>query len=163
MVKATVLYAVLCGFKSHPPYKNAPVAQLDSSNCLLSNRSLVRIQSGVQYNVLSFFEIKEKHMDITSFILGISSVIVAALVAGVVIGLVKIKGLIRYQRDLGSTFDSNAQNVYNELTAMKDNDSRRWRDHHRTLDSRLDKLISRIESLEKQSVSSNKNKQLLND
>lgn len=102
-------------------------------------------------------------MDITSFILGISSVIVAALVAGMVVGLVKIKGLIRHQRDLGSTFDSNAQNVYNELTAMKDNDGRRWRDHHRTLDSRLDKLISRIDSLEKQSVSSNKNKQLLND
>ena len=88
-------------------------------------------------------------MDITSFILGISSVIVAALVAGVVIGLVKIKGLIRHQRDLGSTFDGNAQNVYNELTAMKDNGDRRWRDHHRTLDSRLDKLIARIDSVEK--------------
>ena len=135
-------------------------------------------------------------MDITSFILGISSVIVSALVAGMVVGLVKIKGLIRHQRDLGSTFDSNAQNVYNELTAMKDNGDRRWRDHHRTLDSRLDKFIarldvlekkidesekfealtqikaldsrlytvlSRIERLEKQSVSVNKNKQLLND
>lgn len=87
-------------------------------------------------------------MDITSFILGISSVIVAALVAGVVIGLVKIKGLIRYQRELFSIIDNNAQNVYNELTAMKDNGDRRWRDHHRTLDSRLDKLIARIDVLE---------------
>lgn len=88
-------------------------------------------------------------MDITSFILGISSVIVVALVAGVVIGLVKIRQLIRYQRDLGSIIDNNAQNVYNELTAMKDNNDRRWRDHHRSLDSRLDKLIARLDTLEK--------------
>ena len=87
-------------------------------------------------------------MDITSFILGISSVIVVALVTGVVIGLVKIRQLIRYQRDLGSIIDNNTQNVYNELTSISDKDERKWRDHHRHLDSRLDKIISRIESIE---------------
>ena len=149
-------------------------------------------------------------MDITSFILGISIVIVVALVTGVVIGLVKIRQLIRYQRDLGSIIDNNAQNVYNELTAITDNEIRRWEEHQRSLDSRLDKIISRvqilekkiddskqfdgqifdiqiksldsglstlqnwsrdintkllsrIETLEKESVSANKNKQLLND
>ena len=59
-------------------------------------------------------------MDITSFILGISSVIVVALVTGVVVGLVKIRQLIRYQRDLGSIIDNNAHNVYNELRAIQD-------------------------------------------
>ena len=96
-------------------------------------------------------------MDITSFILGISFVIVVALVAGVVIGLVKIRQLIRCQQDLSSIVDTNTENLYNQLSAMGEKDERKWRDHHRNLDSRLDKIISRIESLEKQ------NKQLLND
>lgn len=87
-------------------------------------------------------------MDITSFILGISFVIVVALVAGVVIGLVKIRGLIRCQQDLSSIVDTNAQNLYNEFSAMGDKDEQRWKDHYRNLDSRLDKIISRIESLE---------------
>jgi len=87
-------------------------------------------------------------MDITSFILGISSVIVVALVAGVVIGLVKIRQLNKTQLGMSMLIDNNAQNVYNELTAMTDKDERRWRDHHRNLDSRLDKIISRIESIE---------------
>ena len=102
-------------------------------------------------------------MDITSFILGISSVIVVALVTGVVVGLVKIRQLIRYQRDLGSIIDNNAQNVYNELTAITDNDGRRWRDHHRTLDSRLDKLIARLDALEEKNGIPKQKKQLLND
>ena len=102
-------------------------------------------------------------MDITSFILGISSVIVVALVTGVVIGLVKIRQLIRYQRDLGSIIDNNAQNVYNELTSMTDKDERRWRDHHRTLDSRLDKLIDRLAVLEEKNGIPKQKKQLLND
>ena len=102
-------------------------------------------------------------MDITSFILGISSVIVVALVTGVVIGLVKIRQLIRYQRDLGSIIDNNAQNVYNELTSMTDNNNRRWEEHYRSLDSRLDKLISRIGILEEKSGITKQKKQLLND
>ena len=102
-------------------------------------------------------------MDITSFILGISSVIVVALVTGVVVGLVKIRQLIRYQRDLGSIIDNNAQNVYNELTSITDNDDRRWRDHHRNLDSRLDKLIARLDALEEKNGIPKQKKQLLND
>jgi len=102
-------------------------------------------------------------MDITSFILGISSVIVVALVTGVVIGLVKIRELIRYQRDLGSIIDNNAQNVYNELTAITDNNNRRWEEHYRSLDSRLDKLILRIGILEEKNGISKQKKQLLND
>ena len=111
-------------------------------------------------------------MDITSFILGISFVIVVALVAGVVIGLVKIRGLIRCQQDLSSIVDTNTQNLYNELSAMGDKDERKWRDHHRNLDSRLDKIISRIDLLdekaflrdieEKAGIPKQK-KQLLND
>lgn len=102
-------------------------------------------------------------MDITSFILGISSVIVVALVTGVVIGLVKIRQLIRYQRDLGSIIDNNAQNVYNELTAIGDKDERKWREHHRHLDSRLDKIISRLDGLEEKAGITKGKKQILND
>ena len=102
-------------------------------------------------------------MDITSFILGISSVIVVALVTGVVMGLVKIKELIRYQRDLGSSIDNNAQNVYNELTSMTDNNNRRWEENYRSLDSRLDKLILRIGVLEEKNGITKQKKQLLND
>ena len=88
-------------------------------------------------------------MDITSFILGISFVIVVALVTGVVIGLIKIRELIRYQRDLATRIDNNEQNADEQLKVIADNDDRRWRDHHRTLDSRLDKLIARLDTLEK--------------
>lgn len=102
-------------------------------------------------------------MDITSFILGISSVIVVALVTGVVVGLVKIRQLIRYQLDLDTRIDTNAQNIYSELTSITDNDGRRWRDHHRTLDSRLDKLIDRLAILEEKAGITKQKKQLLND
>ena len=102
-------------------------------------------------------------MDITSFILGISSVIVVALVTGVVVGLVKIRQLIRYQRDLGSIIDNNAQNVYNELTAIQDADDKRWVEHRRSLDSRLDKLIDRLALLEEKVGITKQKKQLLND
>lgn len=102
-------------------------------------------------------------MDITSFILGISSVIVVALVTGVVIGLVKIQNLIKTQLGMSMLIDTNAQNVYNELTAITDNDDRRWRDHHRTLDSRLDKLIARLDALEEKNGMTKQKKQLLND
>ena len=102
-------------------------------------------------------------MDITSFILGISSVIVVALVTGVVIGLVKIRQLIRYQRELFSNIDNNAQIVSNELTAITDNEDRRWREHYRNLDSRLDKLIARLDALEEKAGITKQKKQLLND
>lgn len=102
-------------------------------------------------------------MDITSFILGISSVIVVALVTGVVIGLIKIRQLIRYQRDLDTIIDNNSQNVYSELTAITDNNNRRWEEHYRSLDSRLDKLILRIGILEEKNGITKQKKQLLND
>ncbi len=102
-------------------------------------------------------------MDITSFILGISSVIVVALVTGVVVGLVKIRQLIRYQRDLGTLIDNSAHNVYNELTAIQDADDKRWTEHRRSLDSRLDKLIDRLTLLEEKVGITKQKKQLLND
>lgn len=102
-------------------------------------------------------------MDITSFILGISSVIVVALVTGVVIGLVKIQNLIKTQLGMSMLIDNNAQNVYNELTAITDNEDRRWREHHRNLDSRLDKLIARLDVLEDKCGITKQKKQLLND
>ena len=102
-------------------------------------------------------------MDITSFILGISSVIVVALVTGVVIGLIKIRQLIRYQRDLGSIIDNNQQSVFNELRSIFDSDEKKWEDHRRSLDSRLDKIISRIDLLEEKAGVIKTKKQLLND
>ena len=102
-------------------------------------------------------------MDITSFILGISSVIVVALVTGVVIGLVKIRQLIKYQRELFSNIDNNAQIVSNELNAIQDADARRWVEHRRSLDSRLDKLIDRLALLEEKVGITKQKKQILND
>lgn len=102
-------------------------------------------------------------MDITSFILGISSVIVVALVTGVVIGLVKIQNLIKTQLGMSMLIDTNAQNVYNELTAIQDADDKRWVEHRRSLDSRLDKLIARLDVLEDKCGITKQKKQLLND
>ena len=102
-------------------------------------------------------------MDITSFILGISSVIVVALVAGVVIGLVKIQNLIKTQLGMSMLIDTNAQNVYNELAAIQDADDKRWVEHRRSLDSRLDKLIARLDVLEDKCGITKQKKQLLND
>ena len=102
-------------------------------------------------------------MDITSFILGISSVIVVALVTGVVIGLVKIQNLIKTQLGMSMLIDTNAQNVYNELAAIQDADDKRWTEHRRSLDSRLDKLIDRLAVLEKKVGITEQKKQLLND
>ena len=102
-------------------------------------------------------------MDITSFILGISSVIVVVLITGVVIGLVKVKQLFRYQRDLGTLIDNNQQNVFNELRGIWDAEEARWKDHNRILDSRLDKLIARLDVLESKVGITKQKKQLLND
>jgi|APGre2960657404_1045060.scaffolds.fasta_scaffold45669_5 hypothetical protein len=102
-------------------------------------------------------------MDITSFILGISSVIVVALVTGVVIGLVKIQNLIKTQLGMSMLIDTNAQNVYNELNAIQDADDKRWVEHRRSLDSRLDKLIARLDVLEDKCGITKQKKQLLND
>lgn len=102
-------------------------------------------------------------MDITSFILGISSVIVVALVTGVVIGLVKIQNLIKTQLGMSMLIDTNAQNVYNELNAIQDADDKRWVEHRRSLDSRLDKLIDRLTLLEEKNGITKQKKQLLND
>ena len=102
-------------------------------------------------------------MDITSFILGISSVIVVALVTGVVIGLVKIQNLIKTQLGMSMLIDTNAQNVYNELAAIQDGDDKRWVEHRRSLDSRLDKLIARLDVLEDKCGITKQKKQLLND
>lgn len=102
-------------------------------------------------------------MDITSFILGISSVIVVALVTGVVIGLVKIQNLIKTQLGMSMLIDTNAQNVYNELNAIQDADDKRWVEHRRSLDSRLDKLIDRLALLEEKVGITKQKKQLLND
>lgn len=102
-------------------------------------------------------------MDITSFILGISSVIVVALVTGVVVGLVKIQNLIKTQLGMSMMIDTNAQNVYNELNAIQDADDKRWVEHRRSLDSRLDKLIDRLTLLEEKVGITKQKKQLLND
>ena len=76
---------------------------------------------------------------------------------------VTIPRLIRYQRDLATIIDNNAQNVYNELNAIQDADARRWVEHRRSLDSRLDKLIDRLALLEEKVGITKQKKQLLND
>ena len=102
-------------------------------------------------------------MDITSFILGISSVIVVALVTGVVVGLVKVRQIIKYQEDLSTKIEDTGVHIYNELMATANTENIRWSDHNRTLYSRLDKLINRLEVLEEKAGVTKQKKQLLND
>ena len=102
-------------------------------------------------------------MDITSFILGIFAVIVVGSLAGIGYSIFKIKeqkrindGIMDDIRHTNDKIESNAQHVHNSMYRDR-------RDFESKLDSRFDKLISRIESLEKQSASVDKNKQILKD
>lgn len=102
-------------------------------------------------------------MDITSFILGIFAVIVVGLLTGIGYSIFKIKEQKRINDgimdDIGyinDKIESNAQHVHNSMYRDR-------RDFESKLDSRIDKLISRIEPLEKQLVSDDKSKQILKD
>lgn len=93
-------------------------------------------------------------MDITSFILGIFAVIVVGSLAGIGYSIFKIKEQKRINDgimdDIGyinDKIESNAQRVHNAMYTDR-------RDFESKLDSRFDKLISRIEPVEKQSIES---------
>ena len=102
-------------------------------------------------------------MDITSFILGITFMVVAGSLAVTIYNLVRVQKINRQVNDdkeiSFKLHDSHARTLNDHANYNND----RWSEHHRSLDSRLDKLIYRIERLERQCLGKSNEKQLLND
>lgn len=113
-------------------------------------------------------------MDITSFTLGILSVVFTFNLVGAVYNLVLVYKLKRELRDLNQmindsnnwftqkcdgfqeSIDRNRDWAYNETANSH-------KELIRILDSRLDKLLSRVEALEEKNGITRKQKQTLND
>lgn len=113
-------------------------------------------------------------MDITSFTLGILFVVFTFNLVGAVYNLVLVYKFKRELRDLNQIINDSSNWFTHKCDGLQESIDRNrdWaynetahshKELIRILDSRLDKLLSRVEALEKQSVSTNKNKQLFND
>ena len=100
----------------------------------------VRVQVPLEVQTLSFFENKgENHMDILSFILGMSVVVVIAVAIVAVMAFVKVR-----------KHDKEIENIHQVIALESERTKRDMTDLERNinsfLDSRLDKLESRITS-----------------
>jgi hypothetical protein len=102
-------------------------------------------------------------MDITSFILGITFVVVVGMLTVTVYNLLRVQKISRQVND-NKEISYKLHDSYNHsMDEYTNYNNEQWSEHHRSLDSRLDKLIYRIERLERQCLGKSNEKQLLND
>ena len=102
-------------------------------------------------------------MDITSFILGITFVVVVGSLAVTVYNLFRMQKISRQVND-NKEISYKLYDSYNHsMDEYTNYNDEKWSEHHSSLDSRLDKLIYRIERLEFQCLGKSNEKQLLND
>lgn len=91
-------------------------------------------------------------MDITSFILGACSVVVMSSLIVTVVSLVKIKRTIReIDNNLEvaqHNIDALAKEMFSELENNRDEMGSGFNEVYRSMDSRLDKIMSKISRLE---------------
>jgi hypothetical protein len=102
-------------------------------------------------------------MDITSFILGIAFVVVAGSLAVTVYNLFRVQKISRQVNDNNEISYKLHDSCHRTMDEYTNYNNEKWSEHHRSLDSRLDKLIYRIERLERQVLGKSNEKQLLND
>jgi Tfp pilus assembly protein PilE len=109
-------------------------------------------------------------MDITSFSLGISFAVVVGMLAVIVYNLFRVYKINKEIQEINQSANANNELMFrtieeNKTIATTENETiwREFRDMNSKLDSRLDKLIYRIERLERQCLGKSNEKQLLND
>ena len=91
-------------------------------------------------------------MDITSFSLGISFTLVVGMLAVTVYNLLRVYTINKEIQGIHETTNANYENVWSEFARINSN-----------LDSRIDKLIYRLDRLERESLGKSNKKQILND
>jgi hypothetical protein len=121
-------------------------------------------------------------MDITSFSLGISFVVVVGMLAVTVYNLFRVYKMNKEIQEINGSFNLNFENSYrtideNKTIATMENETvwREFRDMNSKIDSRLDKLIYRLDRLERERLGTSRDdeaisgrvkklqKELLND
>jgi hypothetical protein len=109
-------------------------------------------------------------MDITSFSLGISFVVVVGMLAVTVYNLFRVYKMNKEIQGINQSANSNNELMFrtieeNKTIATTENETiwREIRVLNSNLDSRLDKLIYRLDRLERERLGKSNEKQLLND
>jgi hypothetical protein len=125
-------------------------------------------------------------MDITSFSLGISFAVVVGMLAVTVYNLFRVykinneikeisRSSVDNYRALLESSSMTIDGLYKEMNLRRDENERQWSEHQRSLDSRLDKLIHRLDRLERERLGTSRDdeaisgrvkklqKELLND
>jgi hypothetical protein len=109
-------------------------------------------------------------MDITSFSLGISFVVVVGMLAVTVYNLFRVYKMNKEMQGINQSANSNNELMFrtieeNKTIATTENETlwREIRALNSNLDSRLDKLIHRLDRLERERLGKSNEKQLLND
>ena len=113
---------------------------------------------------------KETIMDITSFSLGISFAVVVGMLTVTVYNLFRVQKINKELRSLHEMFTDDIRRSFsiideNKTIATTENETiwREIRVLNSNLDSRLDKLIYRLDRLERERLGKSNEKQLLND
>jgi uncharacterized protein with NRDE domain len=91
-------------------------------------------------------------MDITSFSLGISFAVVVGMLAVTVYNLFRVQKINKELQSISEITNTSQDSIWSEFHRMNSN-----------LDSRLDKLIYRLDRLERERLGKSNEKQLLND
>jgi hypothetical protein len=109
-------------------------------------------------------------MDMTSFSLGISFAVVVGMLTVTVYNLLRVYRITNEIDAINHSASSNNELLFrtieeNKTIATMENETlwREFRDMNSKLDSRLDKLIYRIDRLERERLGKSNEKQLLND
>ena len=104
-------------------------------------------------------------MEITSFILGISFAVVVSMLAVTVYNLFRVHKLNKEMRELSELFNLNFEQAFTRIEAVNErighNNSFQWDRFKSEMDSRIDKLLLRIQTTGNQTVSTDGRKQLL--
>jgi hypothetical protein len=102
-------------------------------------------------------------MDITSFSLGISFAVVVGMLAVTVYNLLRVYKINKEIQSINQSANANYEVLFRTIEETKE---RNFHDTTRIqsyLDSRLDKLIYRLDRLERERLGKSNEKQLLND
>ena len=107
-----------------------------------------RFDSGPRYGYRSLTYKEKQIMDILSFILGMSVVVVIALAVVAVIGLVRVNRVKSQINNIAQYTEKENENIYRNMSEQFNNMHQEFRTDidniYRTIDSRFDKLENKI-------------------
>ena len=102
-------------------------------------------------------------MDITSFSLGISFVVVVGMLAVTVYNLFRVYKMNKEIEGINQSANSTYEVLFRTIDENKQSNFQDTKRIESYLDSRLDKLIYRLDRLERERLGKSNEKQLLND